>query len=484
MREASTEARKNRYDATRWLLQLCTIVFGALALPFAAPGASGWPDGNYMFVLTSEYDYSAGNTSLMDVIEPWQHENFVEPISGDAVARSYEGLIYVVNRFGADNIQVIDPAAGFSTIRQFSVGPGSNPQDICFVSETRAFVSRYESAELWEVDPTTGEHTDSIDLSPLADGDGIPEMHSMFIADGKLFLALQRLDRDNYWVPVPPSYLAVIDLEDNSLIDVDPETPGIQGIRLSATNPNSFIIEDPTTGNLLLGECGAYGAADGGIEAVDPLTMTSQGMLIDEATLGGDINSWDTLDGALAYCVVLSPTWTTSIVCVDLRSGTKEATIATSSEYAYAHVNLEPSSGDLFVADRTFALPGVRVFDGETGQEKTTNPIGVGLYPSWLLEMHGVHSGVEEPACALATHRLQGLWRGRHLFLRVPNLEGCGIATLLLVGADGRSAGRFEVCLKDGVGSLEMPRPSSAGLLFGTLGGADVLARGRIVVLP
>ena len=62
----------------------------------------------------------------------------VASIGSDAMAPWYKGLLYVVNRFGGDNIQVIDPAQNYATVRQFSVGNGSNPQDIAFVSPTKA----------------------------------------------------------------------------------------------------------------------------------------------------------------------------------------------------------------------------------------------------------------------------------------------------------------------------------------------------------
>ena len=46
----------------------------------------------------------------------------VAEISSDPVARTADGLLYIVNRFGADNIQILDPAAGFETTAQYSTG--------------------------------------------------------------------------------------------------------------------------------------------------------------------------------------------------------------------------------------------------------------------------------------------------------------------------------------------------------------------------
>jgi len=67
-------------------------------------------------------------------------------------------------------------------------------------------VTRYESRWLYRVDPTTGRGFDAVDLGPLADGDGLPEM-SMMARDGlHLFIQIQRLDRPAGYVSVPPSY--------------------------------------------------------------------------------------------------------------------------------------------------------------------------------------------------------------------------------------------------------------------------------------
>ena len=79
-------------------------------------------------------------------------------------------------------------------------------------------------------------------------------------------VAIQRIDRDYYWQPVAPSWLAVIDTRTNTLVDVDAGTAGTQGIELTSTNPYTDILvgEDGTT--LYVGESGEWTVLDGGIE--------------------------------------------------------------------------------------------------------------------------------------------------------------------------------------------------------------------------
>jgi hypothetical protein len=365
------------------------------------------PAFDYVFVVTSDYSVS-GQVSTIDVMPPWSVDQNLASVHSDAVAREYEGSIYVVNRLYQDNIQVIDPAQGFATIRQFSVGPGSNPQDIAFVSPTRAYVSRYEEATLYEVDPTTGAVTDVIDLSALADADGIPEMAQMAVSGDRLFVAVQRLDRDYYWLPIPPSYLAVIDTGTNELVDVDPVSPGTQGIALAATNPSTEILQDPDTGVLYVGEAGEWGPLDGAIEAVDPEALTSLGLVSTEAQLGGEINDFALPVCGTAHAVlsVSDPSWEAFCVSFDWATGDKIQEVWRPGGFSVTDIEVHDGARELFLCDRTYANPGVRVFDAIDGQQLTPGPLDVGLPPHDLLvvgdEVVGVQEGHEPHGRALA----------------------------------------------------------------------------------
>lgn len=448
-----TASPARRWPTIRSLIAT-TLLLGTLVLPAPPAHAQFPPDytsGNYLFILTSEYDYTGGSYSLMDCNQPWEHDDNLAGMCGDAVAREHGGLIYVIGRWGCDYIQVIDPAQGFQTTLQFSTGTGSNPQDICFVDERRAFISRYEETDLWEVDPTTGEHTDSIDLSPLADSDGIPEMHALAIHGERLFVALQRLDRDYHWLPAPPSYLAVIDLTDNTLIDMDPVSPGMQGIPLISLSPNSWIVTDPLSGDLLVGQVGEYGLADGGIERIDPATGESLGMIVTEETLGGDLNMWATGEGMRGYAIVVGGDWSTKIEAFDLQTGQSRGTVTTAGEYAYTHLWVDLARQQLFVCDRTYANPGVRVFSTSDHSPLTPQPIMVGLYPFWLCGMQGDEAGIQDapsyagqlhlevfpqPAIGSATLRFQ-LPASRDARIEILDLQGRPIAQRCIAARPG-----------------------------------------------
>ena len=182
--------------------------------------------------MTTEFETS-GNCATVGLDSPWTAQTNLRQIGSDPQVRYFDGLIYVVNRFLSDNIQVLDPARSFATIAEHSVGAGSNPQDIVVIDPGRAYVTRYESTWMYEFDPSTGMVLDSIDLSLFADADGLPEM-SRIVRDGDmLFVQVQRIDRDNFWTPLVPGYLAVIDMTTNQVVDANPGTAGVQPIELA-----------------------------------------------------------------------------------------------------------------------------------------------------------------------------------------------------------------------------------------------------------
>ncbi|MFM7199787.1 MAG: hypothetical protein ACKO6N_03270 [Myxococcota bacterium] len=204
-------------------------------------------------------------------------------LHGDAVAREAFGLLYVVNRLGGDNIQVLDPAADFATIQQLSVGAGSNPQDIAVVSSQQAFVAAYNRSALLEVDLSTGALLRELDLSSFAadDPDGYPELSSVLLVEDRLVVALQRLERTSSgYIPLGDSYLVQLDVQSGQVL---------RSLRLAYANPVG-LLKAGTDGLLRVPLSGRFGVVgDGGVELIEPRALTSLGVLVDEQTLQGDV---------------------------------------------------------------------------------------------------------------------------------------------------------------------------------------------------
>lgn len=352
------------------------------ALAIAVLSLSSAARADELLVLTT--DFSTGSLTSMQLGSPWNPHLDVASVCPDAVGRSYGGLFYVVNRFGCDNIQVVDPAQNYATVRQFSVGAGSNPQDIAFESPTRAFVSCYDQPTVLAVNPSTGQILDSISLAQFADSDGLPELHRLYLHGRYLYVQLQRLDRNNGYVPVAPSYLVVIDTQTWSIVDTDVNVPGVTPITLTGLNPTGPMELDLVTGRLLVPTSGKFLQLDGGIEAVDLLSWRSMGFVVTEAALGGDLLHYTQGNGQRAFAIISDSNFSTCLVAYHPVHGTKLQTIHCTSGFDLADCETS-QEGWLYLADRTFVDPGVRVFNFAGQQQGDLVPTGL---PPFELIVH------------------------------------------------------------------------------------------------
>lgn len=308
-------------------------------------------------------DFSTGSLSAVTTPGLASACDVASPHS-DARLRFFGGQLFVINRFGADNIQIVDPVS-YGTVRQFSVGNGANPYDIAVLSPTRAYVTRYERRELWIVDPSTGIKTGEIDLGGFADADGVPEMDRIAVVGPLAFVSLQRLDRTGGFVPTDSSLVAVIDTRTDALVDCDAVEPGVQAILLPRTNPVTDFALDVTTSRLLLGCAGFYGVLDGGIVAIDAAGLTSAGVVVSDAQLGGDCNDLVWLSPVQAYAIVSTPSFVTTLVRLDPASASVGPTLFDPGAFALSDIEWDGGS-ELWLCDSRFVGGAVRRFSTAT----------------------------------------------------------------------------------------------------------------------
>jgi hypothetical protein len=338
------------------------------------------PIGPQAVVTTTDYTSGALSSVALGSYAP---SAGVAPTHSDAVVRVFGGLVYVVNRLGdgGDNIQIHDPANNYALVQQFSVDNGSDPHDIAVVHDDKAYVTRYNSTELWIVNPATGDHIGTLDLSSLSDADGTPEMDRMLVVSDHLFVTVQRMDRSGFpWTTTDASYVAVVDTDADSLVDADAATPGIQPIILANKNPYSTLQLDEATDNLYVACVGDWVVGDAGIEWVFPGALASGGTILAGAAAGGDITDVEIVSANRGYAIVTDAAFATTLIAFDPHSGAVVDTVYAPGAFTLQDVEVAPN-GDLFLTDRDDLAPGLRVFDAATGVEKTTAPIDVGLPP-------------------------------------------------------------------------------------------------------
>jgi len=171
-------------------------------------------------ILAACTDYGTGMLSSMEAAHPWTAYSDELSIHSDAVLRWGGDYLVLVERFGVDAVRVLEPET-LALVGQFSTGTASNPQDIIVIGE-KAYVTCNNRNEILVVAWPSGTLLDTVHLSAWADADGSAEIGNMILAEGLIFIAVGRLDRDFYWLPVGDSYLAVLDPESDSLVDVNP----------------------------------------------------------------------------------------------------------------------------------------------------------------------------------------------------------------------------------------------------------------------
>lgn len=342
----------------------------AMALSLIVCSHTGSQAQSDLFILTS--DFATGSTALLPAGAATAQVNLLG-VHSDAVGVFQQGMIYVVNRLGADNILVLDPADPGIPVTQFSVGNGSNPQDIEVLSADKAYVTRYESTEMLIVDPRDGTEVGTIDLSAYADDDGLPEMTQIVRVGDLLYVSCQRLDRNAGFVP-----------GEGVLVIIDSATDAIVGdIALSAANPNGMI----TAGDrIIVSGSAGFGDRLGGIDVVDTRSASSLGLAITEEQLGGDISALVLRTSNAGFAVVLDESYANSVVPVNLATGVVGAPLEGLSGGFIATIAID---GDrLLIGDQgSFTDPtsaGLKIYDAPTGAFRA-GPVDTGLPPNSIV---------------------------------------------------------------------------------------------------
>ncbi|MEZ4529194.1 MAG: hypothetical protein R2941_25050 [Desulfobacterales bacterium] len=256
-------------------------------------------------VATVAADYSSAAHSVISVEPaggPRTVQNDLLPtLISDITVSAYENFFYRIERFQADNVTKFDianpsvPVWQFSTLDSGETGSG-NPYGLYFVNSQKAYLLRYGKSKAWIVNPSAAAQSEfkigELDLSAYADDDGIPEMNSAAIAEGKLFVTLQRLDQNNGWLPSHTAYVAVFDTATDTEITVcsacAANNGGVKGIALPIRNIGAIQYLEENSSIYVQG-VGDYGSSwsgrdpeySGGIVRIDPDTYAVS-MILDD----------------------------------------------------------------------------------------------------------------------------------------------------------------------------------------------------------
>lgn len=337
----------------------------------------------------------------ISTIAPW---DFVtDPFDGgqQPVLRSAGGMVYVVNPY-QDTITALD-AETWTPTQVYSFAAGSELQDIAVVSPRLAYVTRGTATHLARLDLLSGVVEDAADLSVFADADGVPDMGMMAVHEGRLFVQIRRWNFTRSEPIAPPPYLAVVNAASGQLIDVDPAAPGVQAIELQGTAPKHKMHVVPQTRRLFVSASGDFFDA-GGIEMIDLDTLSSLGMVVQEASgdVGADLGSFVMVSPTRGYLVFSTDLLISSHLYAFTVSGGVETGPELFAAVGYRVPTLvhDPQSDTLFFPDAGYAAPGVHVFDAQTGTRLTAEPIPTTGSPSDLTIICEGTFDCDDPNCA------------------------------------------------------------------------------------
>lgn len=247
-------------------------------------------------VATVAADYSSGAHSTISV-DPvggprTASNNLAATATSDLTVVAYGNYFYRIGKYFADHVTKYSIDAPATPVWQYSTlnnptDPSSNPQDMIFVNDLKAYIPRYETTTVWIVNPSAATEAEfkigELDLSAYDDGDGSPEMRSAVIAGKKLFIALQRMTRTDWPDPwqTNTAYVAVFDTETDTEIDTGLGEGDMKGIPLEITNLNA-IQYLPANNSIYVQGVGRYETEyTGGIVSINPNTYAA-GMVLDD----------------------------------------------------------------------------------------------------------------------------------------------------------------------------------------------------------
>jgi DNA-binding beta-propeller fold protein YncE len=296
----------------------------------------------------------------------------VELISGDPVAASSRQIPLIINRFFFDNIQVLDPESEFLTALQFSTGNGSNPHDALMADDERLYVTRYEPGfnDILIADPETGRSLGRIPLKRFAtNSSGTARPDRMVAVNGMVLVTLQNVDAT--FQEYGPGIALFIDPMDDSVVS---------SITLDGQNPFGSPSVHPTTGEVYIAAAGIFQGLlprelSGGIEVIDPISLTSRGILIDDDDLGGNVSGIAVTSSRRGYAVVVTTGGSNALVAFHPRRAKVLGTVLSTS--AFIPEIRYDGDGYLIVAEHDFGSPALRILDAATGSDVERIPLSL-----------------------------------------------------------------------------------------------------------
>ena len=327
---------------------------------------TGGTDAQSMAVVTTRSSDGESGSFATIALDDLSVNDQLFVVAGDAAVTADAGQIFQMNRLGTDTARMYTPGEWTAPQWERELPDNSNPgaADVC---GGRLFIALYGTDTLGVYDPATGNQTGVVDLSLFSDGDEVgPEPGTLVEVDGKLYVGMNRLDRENYWTDAGGA-VAEVDCQTNKVI------------RSWDVGGNTRVAPWPGTGQLLV-IARPFGDDDGGIYALDPASGPTYLTGIKGEEIVG-VAATSTHAIAISLAADFSHY---ARHCIDLQSGKVTETTQTQSFYTNALAN---DRGEAWITagpswlDDT-APQGIFIFDIDTCSERAGSPLTLSLAPS------------------------------------------------------------------------------------------------------
>ena len=330
------------------------IAYALLLIPFLVACndknevLSSIPGGAAVATIAS--DYSSGSHAVIsDTNLGFESLNNILPTGSDITLAAGGKYFYRIEKaYAGNNITKFSFADPQTVIWQYSVkddpqeAVASNPTDMVVLNDQKAYVIRYGKPVVWIVNPSATTEQDfkigEIDLSSYSDSDGVPEMYSGVIADGKLFITIQRLA---YYSPSEIAYVAVFDTATDTEIETNYLGDLVKGIPLEIRNMNNDMVFVQSDNAIYVQGVGSFSSTvyTGGIERID-VSDFSTNLVLDDGDEAAHPN------GRITSLAVVSATEAYFLGCADCDFGG-----GSFSDYSLYQLN--PTTGNVVLVSIT-----------------------------------------------------------------------------------------------------------------------------------
>jgi len=306
---------------------------------------------------------STGVLSTVDAPSLTVTQNAVAGVaSSDPVVRRIGSELFVVNRYGGDNITILDGAT-LALVDQIGTGANTNPQDVAQVGR-KLYVAALGVGAILVIDRDHPTTVNQIDVSSFDAFDQNPDCESIYAVGDKVYAACGLLQQ---FSPVVNGKILVIDTS-NDTVSTSFDLPSM--------NPAGWLEKDG--GDLLIPLVPSFtDYSTGCVARVTTGTTPSASCDVSNQTLGGF--ALRIVDGWAIVGAYDDNFNTTKGVLVRMAGG------ASQSGSTEMLKDLAVCGQYLFVGDNAMSASGIRVFQatGDTATELTTAPLDIGLPPGY-----------------------------------------------------------------------------------------------------